>query len=506
VNGARRTIRHVTIPRVTLAWDTLVDVDVAGPGPLHERLTRALRQAIRDGRLPPGAALPPSRTLAADLDCSRWVVTQAYGQLVAEGYLTARTGSATRVRELRPTSAVGSATSRPSGGTQPIPGPGGTAARHGSAPLASASTATVFRLDFAPGLSDLRAFPRRQWLEAVRSQLATLPYSDLGYPPEGGCVRFRWVLADYLRRCRGAQADGDDVTCCAGVADGVARLACCLRDAGIHRIAVEDPGWTKLRQTLERVGLETVGVPVDEQGIRVDELTRLDVRAVLVTPAHQFPTGVVLTPERRTALLAWARHVDGLVLEDDYDAEFRYDRRPVGTLQGTDPERVALFGSLSKTLSPAIGLGWMVTPPRWTRALRASEAGQTQPPVLQQLTFAHFVESGGYDRHLRSVRQRYRRRRDALVAAIQARLPECALAGVAAGLHIVLHLPPSTRAAAVVRNAADVGVRVADLDTYRITPNPASPGLVLGYGNLPDSAVDEAVGLLATAVHWSIRP
>jgi len=499
LNGARRTIRQVTIPRVTLAWDALVDVDVVGPGPLHERLTRALRQAIRDGRLPPGAALPPSRTLAANLGCSRWVVTQAYGQLVAEGYLTARTGSATRVRELEPTSTSGT----PRVGAPAAPGAGGTGARPGSLPPRPERT---FRLDFAPGLPDLRAFPRRRWVEAVRSQLATLPYTELGYPPEGGCARFRWVLADYLRRCRGAQVDGDDVTCCAGVADGVARLARCLREAGIRRIAVEDPGWTRLRQTLERVGLETVGVPVDDRGIRVDELVRLDVRAVLVTPAHQFPTGVVLAPERRTALLTWAREVDGLVLEDDYDAEFRYDRRPVGTLQGTDPERVALFGSLSKTLSPAVGLGWMVTPPRWTRALRTSEVGQTQPSVLQQLAFAHFVETGGYDRHLRSVRQRYRHRRDALVAALRTRLPECAIAGVAAGLHIVLHLPPAASAATVVKNAADAGVRVADLDTYRIHPDPTSPGLVLGYGNLPDSAVDEAVRLLAMAVHRATGP
>lgn len=495
----------MTSPRVKLAWDTLLDVDVVGPGPLHERLTRALRQAIRDGRLPPGSALPPSRTLATDLGCSRWVVTQAYGQLVAEGYLTARTGSATRVRTPGPTGGSGWANG-PAGSRAALGAGSDPAATHPHTSANPAPSGRTFRLDLAPGLPDLRAFPRRRWVEAVRSQLATLPYTELGYPPEGGCARFRCVMADYLRRCRGAQVDSVDVTCCAGVSDGVARLARCLLDAGVRRIAVEDPGWTRLRHTLERVGLETVGVAIDDKGIRVDELASFDVRVVLVTPAHQFPTGVVLAPERRAALLAWAREADGLVLEDDYDAEFRYDRRPVGTLQGTDPERVALFGSLSKTLSPAVGLGWMVTPPRWTRALRTSEAGLAMPPVLDQLTFATFVESGDYDRHLRSLRQRYRRRRDALVAAIQARLPECALAGVAAGLHVVLQLPPPTSAAAVVRNAADAGVRVADLDSYRVRPDPTSPGLVLGYGNLPDSAVDEAVRLLAKAIHRAIHP
>ncbi|HZC26786.1 MAG TPA: PLP-dependent aminotransferase family protein [Actinopolymorphaceae bacterium] len=468
--------------RAKLGWDTLLDVEGAGPGPLHDRLTRALRQAIRDGRLAADSALPPSRALALDLGCSRWVVTQAYAQLVAEGYLSARTGSATTVREIAP-------------GTEPTPS--------AAAPPAtvSADPRPAPRFDLAPGLPDLREFPRRRWTESVRTQLSTMPYTDLGYPPPGGVLRLREVMADYLRRVRGAVAASDDVTCCLSVSEGVARLAARLRAAGITRIAVEDPGWTRLRQTLERVGVETVGVGVDAKGLRTSELAaHHDVRAVLVTPAHQFPTGVVLAPERRAALLAWARDVDGLVLEDDYDAEFRYDRRPVGTLQGTDPAHVALFGSLSKTLSPALGLGWMVTPPRWTEALRAHESGMVMPPALNQLAFAEFVESGGYDRHLRAARQRYRHRRDALVAAIAAKLPDCTFTGIAAGLHLVLGLEPSTAAAAVLDRAAAEGVKVADLDTYRLSPDPSAPALVLGYGNLPDGAVVPAVSRLAAAV------
>jgi GntR family transcriptional regulator / MocR family aminotransferase len=475
--------------RAKLAWDTLVDVEAAGPGPLHERLTRSLRQAIRDGRLAPRSVLPPSRALAADLGCSRWVVTQAYEQLVAEGYLTARTGSATTVRATPPAGRSEEPAANPSSRTR-----------------APAGRSVRTRFDLAPGLPDLREFPRRRWVEAVRSQLATMPYDDLGYPTPGGEPRLREVMAEYLRRVRGAVTDPANVTCCSSVSDGVARLAAHLRTAGIDRIAVEDPGWTRLRHTIERVGFQTVGVPVDGDGIRVEDLVgHRGVRAVLVTPAHQFPTGVVLTPGRRAELLDWVRDVDGLILEDDYDAEFRYDRRPVGTLQGAAPEHVALFGSLSKTMSPALGLGWMVTPARWTPQLRAHEAATPTPPAIDQLAFGEFVQSGGYDRHLRAARQRYRRRRDALVAAVRARLPECTLSGVAAGLHLVLQLEPATPAAEVVSRAAANGVRVADLDAYRLQPDPSSPALVLGYGNLPDGAVDPAASLLAAAVS-SVHP
>jgi GntR family transcriptional regulator/MocR family aminotransferase len=209
---------------------------------------------------------------------------------------------------------------------------------------------------------------------------------------------------------------------------------------------------------------------------------------------------VVLSPQRRGALLAWARRVDGVVLEDDYDAEFRYDRRPVGTMQGTDPSRVVLLGSLSKTLSPALGIGWVVTPPAWTRPLRAATGQPAWPSTLDQLTFAAFLQAGAYDRHLRAVRRRYRRRRDLLARALAARLPGARLLGVAAGLHLLVHLDGVVDCAVVVDRAAAAGVRVANLDTYRCRPDGARPGLVLGYGNLADGQVDEAVALLAATV------
>jgi GntR family transcriptional regulator / MocR family aminotransferase len=463
--------------QTNLAWDTLLDLGGRGSGPLHQRLTQAIRAAVRTGALPHGGALPPSRELAADLGLSRWVVTQAYEQLVAEGYLVARVGSATRVRW-------------PQGGSRPAPA---TASRPARAP----------RYDLAPGLPDLRAFPRRAWLEAIRAEVTTAPHAELAYPARGasgGHPRLRQVLAEYLQRVRGAVVHPEDVTITSGVTDGVTQVCRALVASGASSIAVEDPGWHRLRQAALGAGLVLTPVGVDEQGMRVQELPGAPgVTAAIVTPAHQFPTGSVLAPARRAALLEWARRVDALILEDDYDAEFRYDRRPVGTVQGMDPRRVALLGSLSKTLAPALRLGWAVTPPRWTAALRAAETRMTGPPVLDQLAFARFIQAGAYDRHLRSVRRRYRVRRDRLVQALGRQLPGCSISGVAAGLHLVVDLAPGTNAAGVVARAARRGVRVVSLSTYRAAAEQRE-ALVLGYGNLDDRAVEQAVQELVAAV------
>jgi len=459
------------------SWETFLELDGSARGPLHERLRQALRAAVRSGRLAAGSALPPSRRLAADLDCSRWVVTEAYAQLVAEGYLEARPGSATRVRRLG-----GEAAGPPRMSSRPLPPP---------------------RFDLAPGLPDLRAFPRRRWADAVRAEATTVPFTDLGLPGPGGHPRLRAILAEYLGRARGAVADPENVTVCGGVSDGVTRLCGALAAAGLRRVAVEDPGWTRLREAVAAAGVHVVPVPVDGQGLRVADLVAADVRAVIATPAHQFPTGVVLAPERRAELLGWARRADGLILEDDYDAEFRYDRRPVGTVQGMDPARVVLLGSLSKTLAPALGLGWMVTPPAWTARLRAAPA-VTQPPTLDQLAFATFLERGSYDRHLRASRQRYRARRDALLRQLAGQVPGCRLSGVAAGLHLLLDLPAGVHAAAVVAAAARRGLRLVDLERYHAAGGQGGDALVLGYGNLADAAVAEAVAELAAAVRTAL--
>jgi GntR family transcriptional regulator/MocR family aminotransferase len=459
-----------------LGWHALLNLDGQPPGPRWARLAEAVRSSIRSGALAAGSVLPPSRLLAADLGCSRWTVTEAYQQLVAEGYLQARVGSGTRV-------AWREGTGRP----------GRTVA---------AEPAGRTGIDLAPGLPDLRAFPLDRWLAALRTAAAALPHRQFGYPTPGGEPRLRRGLAEYLGRVRGAVVHPDDVTVCAGVTDAVTRLSSVAYAAGVGTVAVEDPGWTRLREAIAATGMRVVPVPVDGNGIRVDVLARLErVRMVVVSPAHQFPTGVVLAPDRRAQLLDWARRVDGMVVEDDYDAEFRYDRRPVGALQGADPDRVALTGSLSKTLSPALGLGWLVTPQRWTSSVRAVPRA-VAPGVLDQLALAEFIGSGGYDRHLRAARKRYRDRRDTLLAALAQQLPQFPVAGVAAGLHLLLLLGGWSRidAPEVVRRAAASGLRIGCVRQYQLDNRTLDGALVLGYGNLGDREVQHAVSLLAAAI------
>ncbi|MBQ0851028.1 PLP-dependent aminotransferase family protein [Streptomyces sp. BH-SS-21] len=471
----------MTDSQTNLAWATLLDVGPAGVGPagggrrrLHDRLARALRTAIRDGRLTEGAAVPPSRALAEELGCSRWVVTEAYGQLVAEGYLRARVGSATRVS------------------WSPD-----TAPPRSRAPRAPARP--PIRYDLAPGLPDLRAFPRRRWADAVRAVTGSAVHYDLGLPDPAGHAELRGTLAQYLRRSRGADAHDGTVSVCASVTDGLVRTCRALRAEGIADLAVEDPGWARLRDAATSAGLRVHPVPVDHDGLRVDDLARTPARAVVVGAAHQFPTGTVLSPARRARLVRWAREVDGFVVEDDYDAEFRYDRRPVAVMQGMDPGRVFLLGSVSKTLSPALGLGWMVAPAAMTPVLRAANLVAAAPPVLDQLALATFIDRGWYDAHLRAARRRFRTRRDLLVRTLGEQVPQGRVAGTAAGLHILLHLPDDTDTRGAVRAAAAVGLRLADLDDYRTNP-PAERALVLGYGNIGDTEIPPAVTLLREAL------
>ena len=452
-----------------------LDLGPDGSGPLHERLARALREAIRSSRLPAGSLLPPSRVLAADLGCSRWVVTEAYAQLATAGYVEARTGSGTRVR------VPGTAPARPR--------------------VRQPAALATGRIDMAPGLPDLRAFPVARWAAAVRSAAATLSVADLGYPDPAGHQALREVLGEYLTRARGAQADPGHLTICASATDGIGRICRALRRAGCQAVAVEDPGWHRPREVAAAAGLATRPVPVDEDGIQADLPS--DVGAVIVTPAHQFPAGVVLSAQRRAALLDWARRTGGLIIEDDYDAEYRYDRRPVTAVQGAEPSHVVLLGSVSKILSPALRIGWVVSPPAWTSALREPPAAT--PPVLDQLAFAAFLRSGSYDRHLRAGRKRYRARRDSLVAALAAAIPEATVCGAAAGLHLLLDLGAAADSEAVRGHALKLGVRVTNLNRYRCSEQ-AWQGLVLGYGNLADHQVAEGVALLAAAIRRLPRP
>jgi GntR family transcriptional regulator/MocR family aminotransferase len=458
--------------QTNLAWETLFDVSATRPGPLHVRLTAAIRSAIRAGRLPLGAALPPSRSLAADLRVSRWTVTQAYGQLVTEGYLAGQSGSATRVSwSPEPDD---SPVARPARAHHPV------------------------RYDLSQCSPDYRAFPRAKWIEALRTAAETMPFDQLGYSAEGGEPRLRSVLADHLNRRRKAAVTADSMSIFPGAVAAMAQLSRALVEDGHTHIGVEDPGSRVLWDVARGAGLDLVPLPIDDDGLVVAELAgHPGLRAVVVGPAHHVATGCVLSPQRRSALLGWARRTGGLIIEDDFDSEFSYDGPALPCMQGREPDRIALLGSMSRTLTPSIGVGWAVTPRRLVPSVRAASPVPLGPPALTQLALAHFVESGSYDRHLRASRQRFRARRDDLVNALERELPGCPISGAGAGLHLVIELPPGADRAAILAEAQRHDMALCDIDDTWLEPHPRDRRLQIGYGNLADSLVSEAVSVLA---------
>jgi GntR family transcriptional regulator/MocR family aminotransferase len=417
-------------------------------GRRRAQLEDRLRELVRDGTLSPGGRLPSTRSLAADLEVSRRLVVDAYAQLLAEGYLVSRQGGGTYV---------------------------------------AASAATV---DGAEPQAPVRAL----WARALRDVLRGAPASAFAYPDGRGAFELRSQLAAYLRRVRGVVADPDAIVVCAGATQGLALLGRALARRGTAAIAVEDPGLPPHRAVLSYAGMQVRGVPVDEHGLDVDAL---DAPVVLATPAHQCPTGVVLSPERRGALVQWAR-AGGLVIEDDYDAEFRYDRAPLGALQGLAPEHVVYLGTVSKTLAPGLRLGWLVLPSTlFDAVLEAKLLDDLGSSTIEQLALARLLESAAYDRHLRKARRRNRSRRDALIAAIARELPDAHVSGISAGLHALVRLPRKVDAGRVCALAAERGVGVYPLSLHMIDPPTRSDSLVLGYANLSEPAIAEGVRRLA---------
>jgi GntR family transcriptional regulator/MocR family aminotransferase len=493
-----------------------------GAGPLQRQVEDQLRAAIRSGRLVDGERLPASRVLAADLGVSRGVISDAYMQLAAEGWLVVAPRTSPRVAPAaadrpgggdadgRRSGAGGLAASRGGVGG---PGAGGLAASRGDlagsaalAPVAAPALPPV-RYDLRPGRPDLARFPRADWVRSLGAAVRDAGVAELDYPPIAGAVRLREVLVAYRGRVRGAVARAGDVILCAGAGQAFVTIAESLlgggRDvarpkaaAGPVRLAVEDPGHEGIRDLFARRGLQPVPVRVDEAGIVVSELPD-GARAVLVTPAHQFPTGVVLSAERRAALLRWAEERGALIVEDDYDAEYRYDRAPIGALQGLRPDLVAHVGSVSKTLAPALRMGWLIAPAAWReRLLEARESLDHGLPALEQLALADFITRGAYDRHLRRSGRAYRHRRDALIAALTAALPGATVTGAAAGLHIAVHIPGADEPA-LVRACREAGVVLDGITPHRVAPGPS--GLLISFAAVPDAAAGHVAELIASA-------
>ncbi|MEU8618110.1 PLP-dependent aminotransferase family protein [Streptomyces sp. NPDC048623] len=460
-----------------LSPELLLVIDRDGGEPLRSQLELRLRDAIRTGRLQIGERLPSSRELARMLGVSRGLVQECYAQLQAEGYLVTRVGSATRV-------AAGA----------------GVPSAPASPPPASPSPLIA---DFRHGVPDLSSFPLADWLWATREAARTMPTAALDYGDPRGSAALREVMAGYLRRVRAAAADPERIVICSGYAQGLALALSALARTGIRAVAYEDPGSpATISSAAASAGMSATPVPVDERGIDVRALARTDARAVVLTPAHQWPTGVALAPERRLALIEWARRRDAVVIEDDYDAEFRYDREPVGALQGLAADRVISIGTVSKSLAPALRLGWMLCPPALTELIvEHKQLNDRGSPTLDQLALARLIESGRFDRHLRRMRTTYAARRAALVAALAEHAPAVAVTGLAAGFHAVAHLDGVADEKELVSAARARSVGLYGMSICRSSRATEPVRLILGFGNVGERAVTAGI----TAVGGLLR-
>lgn len=354
-----------------------------------------------------------------------------------------------------------------------------------------------------PGVPDLAAFPRAAWLRAERQVLGALTPAAFGYGDPRGAVRFRQAVAHWLARYRGIRVDPDEVVVVTGVAQALGLVAHALLEDGIGEIALEDPGSLGVRQHLSSQGLRTPPIPVDSSGLRVDALRASGAPAVALTPAHQFPTGVVLDGARRRELVRWADEEGGLILEDDYDAEHRYDRPPVPAVRAMLAERVFYAGSVSKILAPALRVGWLLAPRRYQETVVAAKRyADLGNPILAQLVLAELMDSGELERHLRVLRRRHRRRRDAMIEAIRTDLPEARVHGAAAGLHLMITFDASFSDTDLAAAALARGVKAQPLSWHYQQPN--KPGLVLGYTASTPGDVAEGIAIIGAALREAL--
>jgi GntR family transcriptional regulator/MocR family aminotransferase len=434
-------------------------------------LETALRDAVRSGRLAPGTRLPSSRAFAQDLGIARNTVADAYAQLVAEGWLSARHGAGTWVAGRTP-------------GLPPVP----------AAPAQRPQTTPV-RYDLRAGLPDVSAFPRSAWLAAARRALTAAPLEALGYTDPRGMPQLRAALAGYLARSRGVAVSADRIVVCAGFAQGLELLCEVLRNRGAATLATEAYGHGRHRLIATSRGLRLATLNVDAGGAATSRLGRAD--AVLLTPAHQFPLGIPLQPSRRREAVEWAAGTGGLIIEDDYDGELRYDRPAVGAMQALAPEHIVYAGTASKSLAPGLRLGWLVLPAGLVGAIveAKSSAGRLSSS-LDQLTLAEFISCGAYDRQVRRARALYRRRRDQLVTRLRQQVPRVRISGIAAGLHILVDLPAGMCEDDLVSRAARRGLAIEGLASYTAAGHEHGPALVIGYATPPGHAFTGAASEL----------
>ncbi|WP_010315456.1 PLP-dependent aminotransferase family protein [Saccharopolyspora spinosa] len=461
---------------MTAGWSTSLDLHLDRVGrPDSRKLAEALRTAIRDGRLPAGSRVPSTRALATDLGVARGTVTRAYDQLVTEGFLLSRQGAPTTVAERLASPDPVAAPTHPE-----------TPAPH---------------WDFRPGRPNLSSFPRRDWLAASRRALQMTPAGDLDYGDPQGHPALREALTDYLARVRAVATTPDRIIICNGYSQALSLLSKALNDQGLVSIDFEDPSLPQLRAIPASLGMTVRGVPVDGDGIDVGQQLS---RAVVVTPAHQFPLGTAMSSARRTELVQLAKADDRLIIEDDYDGEFRFDRQPIGSLQGMAPNHVAYAGTASKTLAPALRLAWLALPPQLVKPVRAlKEHSGLHAPLFEQLATAELIRSGAYDQHVRRSRAVYRRRREQLLDALSGMRANHRPypAGISAGLHITLQLDPEgPTEREVLTRARKHSVDLEVLGPHWVAPGEHPPGAVIGYAAPAEHAFRPALQALVAVL------
>ncbi len=455
------------------ARDLLVTIDRSSRASIARQIEDQLRRAIRTGLLIGGSQLPSTRALAQDLSVSRGVVVRAYAQLATEGYVDLRQGANPSVRRPVELTRVPAPQDEPRRPRRP-------------------------RFDLRPGVPDLGVFPRHAWLRSQRQALMNAPDGDFGYVDNRGLERLRVEIANYVGRARGVATTPDRVLVTAGSTHSLSLIARAFARRGARTIGFENPSHLVLHEVVERAGLRPVGFPVDEEGLVVEELAGSTVPAVVVSPAHQFPTGYALSGSRRSALARWAVDNDALIVEDDYDAEFRYDRASVGAMQGLAPERVIYLGSASKTLAPGLRLGWAVLPPGFdTEVVDELSRSILHMSTVDQVAFESFLRAGELDRHLRKMRVVYRQRRDAVVRTLEQELPDLPVRGIAAGLHLVLEVESYELEQAVYASARDRSIALESISEHALPGYEGSYGVLIGYGALSEPALREAIRELA---------
>jgi GntR family transcriptional regulator/MocR family aminotransferase len=469
---------HTTPPDTGFPTGLLIDIDRSPGARVRSQLETILRREIKEGQLRPGAKLPPTRTLARELGIARSVVVEVYGQLVAEGFLEAFQGAGTRVRALAPPPKELRAETPPAPNTT-----------------------------FATGLPDPAFFPQREWLRAYSALFSGSSNQPLGRPDLRGRSELRTALAGYLSRVRGLRTSPSQLLICDGVSQSLSITARALRARGTRRIGVEDPCSASHRRLLASCGLQPVPVPVDRHGLVVSELAHAGLGAVVVGPAHSFPSGAVLSQARRRELARWAQESNALIIEDDYDAEFRFDSRPVAALQSLAPDHVLYTSSVSKVLDPALRIGWMATPERLiSDVLGAKVVADTVTATFGQLALARFIDNGGLARHIRRVRPRYRLRRDLLLAELRSQAPELRPQGSEVGLHLYLPLPANVREADVLASAKQHGLHLEGATRHWTDPDSSVPAVLVGYGTLNESTVRRDVRALVAVTSSPPEP